>query len=93
VNHGVNLSRLGGSAQPFQELGKFLLCNIDLSLGTTKINGDRAGGRDGREVDLDIRMRLSEVLDVTRFVQIDEGLARVGATNWDGGRMRRGGAL
>lgn len=93
MDHRVNLSSLNGAGQPLQKLCKFFLCNIDLSLGTTKVNCDRTGGRDGRKVDLDIRMRLSEVLDVTRFVQIDEGLARVGATNRDGGRMRRGSAL
>jgi len=65
VNHRVNLNSLGATSQLLQELRKFLPCNIDLSLGTTKVNGDRASGRDRRKVDLNIRMRLSEILDVT----------------------------
>lgn len=56
MNHRVNLSSLGATNQPLQELCKFLLCNIDISLGTTKVNGDRASSRDRRKVDLDIRM-------------------------------------
>ena len=93
MNHRINLSSLGRAGQHLQKLCEFLLCNIDLSLGTTKVNHDRASGCDGRKVDLDIRVRLSEILDVTRFVEIYEGLVRIGAANRDGGRMRRGGAL
>lgn len=65
MNHRVNLNSLGTASQLLQKLCKFLPRNIDLSLGTTKVNGDRAGRRDRRKVDLDIRMRLSEILDIT----------------------------
>ena len=93
MNQRVNFSSFGGTGQPLQELCKFLLGGIDLRLGSTKVDGDRASSRDRREVDLDIRMRLSEVLDVTRFVEICEDLARAGTTNRHGGSMCRSRAL